>query len=102
MTLCNERLAQIRRNAQSSPFIGSTFRSAIRTVDLNNNGYVIMGGTSMATAYASGVGAMVMWKKGFTNVQARNQINATVDDLGPAGRDDCFGFGRLNLANALG
>ena len=32
----------------------------------------------------------------------RNRLDAAVDDLGPAGRDPTFGFGRVNLCKAAG
>jgi thermitase len=63
-------------------------------------GYQTMSGTSMATPHVSGAAAVVMWQKGLTASQTRALLTSSVDDLGSAGRDACFGFGRLNLARA--
>ena len=65
------------------------------------NTYAPLSGTSMATPHVSGVAAMIMWKKGLTGPQTRTQLTSTAVDLGSAGRDSCFGFGAVNLANAL-
>lgn len=46
---------------------------------------------------------MIWWKNPVWNaLQVRNQLNKTADDLGSSGRDSCFGYGRVNLASALG
>lgn len=67
------------------------------------NSYAPLNGTSMATPHASGVAAMTWWKNStWSASQVRNQLVATTDDLGAGGRDDCFGYGRVNLARALG
>jgi thermitase len=63
-------------------------------------GYQTMSGTSMATPHVSGAAAVVMKQKGLTAAQTRALLTSTSDDLGGAGRDTCFGFGRLNLARA--
>jgi thermitase len=65
--------------------------------------YASLSGTSMATPHAGGVAAMIKLKNpSFTAGQLRAALDAAVDDLGPAGRDVTFGFGRLNLAKAMG
>lgn len=65
------------------------------------NVYAPLSGTSMATPHVSGVAAMAMWKKGLTAAQTRSLLTSTAVDLGPVGRDTCFGYGLVNLANAL-
>lgn len=59
----------------------------------------------MATPHASGVAAMIWSENGIEAWKAsdvRTQLTATTDELGPSGRDTCFGYGRVNLAKALG
>jgi thermitase len=66
-------------------------------------GYVKLSGTSMATPHASGVAA-VLWRlsPGSTASAIRAKLDAAVDDLGTAGRDTSFGYGRVNLCKAVG
>ncbi|MGK5679233.1 S8 family serine peptidase [Actinoplanes sp. URMC 104] len=64
--------------------------------------YVDIGGTSPATAIVSGAVALVRAK--FPELSAKNiihRLTATADDIGPPGRDDECGFGRLNIVKAL-
>jgi thermitase len=65
--------------------------------------YAQLSGTSMATPHASGV-AGVLWQlfPGNTAAGIRSRLDGAVDDLGPAGRDPSFGFGRVNLCKAAG
>jgi len=65
--------------------------------------YATLSGTSMATPHASGV-AGVLWQLFPTDTAAgiRSRLDGAVDDLGPAGRDQSFGFGRVNLCKAAG
>ena len=65
--------------------------------------YSSLSGTSMATPHTSGV-AGVLWGlfPGDTAAGIRSRLDASVDDLGPAGRDQSFGFGRVNLCKAAG
>jgi thermitase len=70
---------------------------------VRNSGYNTFSGTSMATPHASGVAA-VLWQlnPGQTAAGIRGLLNSRVDDLGVAGRDSSFGFGRVNLCKAAG
>jgi len=65
--------------------------------------YSELSGTSMATPHTSGV-VGVLWQLFPTSTAAgiRSRLDAAVDDLGPAGRDQSFGFGRVNLCKAAG
>ncbi len=65
--------------------------------------YAELSGTSMAAPHVSGV-AGVLWQQFPADTAAgiRSRLTSTVDDLGPAGRDPSFGFGRVNLCRAAG
>jgi thermitase len=66
-------------------------------------GYEEASGTSMATPHVSGAAA-VIWQHfpADSALAIRMRLDGHADDLGPAGRDPVFGFGRLNLCNAAG
>jgi thermitase len=59
-------------------------------------------GTSMATPFVSGLAALI-WSlaPGLTLQEVRAQIESSADDLGQSGRDDTFGYGRINARRAL-
>jgi subtilisin family serine protease len=67
----------------------------------NDGGYRTLSGTSMATPHASGTTAII-WDKYPTATAAQivAKLDAATDDLGPAGRDTSYGFGRVNLLKA--
>lgn len=67
------------------------------------SGYKQAQGTSMACPHATGVCALI-WKanSSMTNVQVRECIGSTAIDLGTAGRDSCFGRGRIDANLAVG
>ncbi len=64
-------------------------------------GYVSFSGTSIASGYVAGAAAVVMGRLRLNAAQTRAKLNQTADDLGAAGRDTQFGFGRVNLNRAL-
>ena len=65
-------------------------------------GYASYSGTSMAAPHAAGVAALIGWRQGRSGAALRAALAGAVDDLGTAGRDTSFGFGRVNLCKALG
>jgi PKD repeat protein len=72
----------------------STYTSA-------TNSYTTMSGTSMATPHVAGVAALLKtlhptW--GYAEID--NRLKTTAHDLGTAGKDDKFGYGRLDAAAA--
>ena len=66
------------------------------------NGYAYMRGTSMAAPHVAGVAALV-WSVNpeLTAEQVRKILCDTADDLGPPGRDEKFGCGRVNAYKAV-
>jgi subtilisin family serine protease len=57
-------------------------------------------GTSVASPYVAGVGALLM-SMGATNFQAAQIIRASAKDLGLPGYDNTYGFGRLDAKGAV-
>ncbi len=64
--------------------------------------YWQMSGTSMATPHVAGVAALVLsaWAA-YTPDQIEAALENTAVDLGTAGRDDLFGYGRVDAAAAV-
>src|SRR5262249_23554193 len=65
--------------------------------------YATLTGTSMSSPVVAAVAA-VTWQlhPAETAHQIRARIDDAVDDLGTAGRDEYYGFGRINLCLAAG
>lgn len=66
------------------------------------SGYEAWNGTSMATPHVAAVAALI-WSSNpsLTNVDIRNAMNSTAYDLGPAGRDNSYGYGLVQAKAAL-
>ncbi len=69
---------------------------------LIGNGYGEMDGTSMATPFVSGLGALV-WSHNstLTNVDVKDTIISSAEDIGTSGWDQYTGYGRINAEEAL-
>lgn len=64
--------------------------------------YSYSAGTSMSAPHVSGVAALMLSiKPSLHDYQVRNIIEDTADDLGSPGRDDYYGWGRVNVYEAL-
>ena len=66
------------------------------------NQYAWAYGTSMATPHVSGLAALAWsYDSSLTNLQLRENLRNTADDLGDPGKDPYFGYGRINAYRAL-
>jgi len=60
-------------------------------------------GTSQATPHVSGLAALLVAENGRGNPGLiRHLIEKSADDLGKPGQDDLYGYGRINVARAVG
>jgi hypothetical protein len=67
-----------------------------------NNQYASWDGTSMATPHVSGVAALTLsTSPSLSNQQVRDILDETADDLGSTGRDEYYGFGRVDAQEAV-
>jgi thermitase len=88
-------------NANSDVEIAAPGVDVLSSYSSSDTSYTTLSGTSMATPHVSGVAAIIRGRNAaFTAAQARTKLTSSVDDLGAAGRDPAFGFGRANLAKA--
>jgi len=72
------------------------------SINIGAGNYGKMSGTSMASPHVAGVAALV-WSHhpSCTNVEIRNVLNATAQDLGDSGRDVKFGHGLAQTKDAI-
>jgi subtilisin family serine protease len=67
-----------------------------------DNPYYPASGTSMATPHVSGALALILsYKPTLTNIEAREILRNTAEDLGDPGWDEMFGFGLINISQAI-
>lgn len=68
----------------------------------HDNSYSFVSGTSPATPHVAGVAALLLSiNNNLTPTQIESYLTQYSDDLGAAGKDDIFGFGRLNANKPL-
>jgi serine protease len=72
------------------------------TVSIFADNYATLSGTSMATPHVAGVAALV-WSHhpGCSNEDLRTALQTTAQDLGPAGRDNAYGYGLVQAKAAF-
>jgi subtilisin family serine protease len=69
---------------------------------VEHGGYAYVSGTSFAAAYVSGIAALLLERDPTLDPHTIADLIATgAEDLGPEGRDDDFGAGRVNAYSSL-
>lgn len=72
------------------------------TSGYNNGNYTDFNGTSAACPQVSGVAALILSvNPALTEAQVRSIIQTTATDMGAAGFDNTFGYGRINASAAV-
>ncbi len=67
-----------------------------------DGGYQTTSGTSFATAYVSGIAALILERRpSLAPDEVRAILLGSVKDLGPKGRDDLYGAGRVDAWRAV-
>ena len=101
-------VAATDRNDRKASFsnVNSDVEVAAAGVDVlstvRGSTYRALSGTSMATPHVAGVASLIAFRNPtFTAGQVRSKLQTAVDDLGAAGRDSTFGYGRVTLSKAL-
>lgn len=72
------------------------------TYNSSNSSYATLSGTSMACPIAAGVAAMIYSNNpGISSVEVEDLLKSSCTDIGAQGVDSIFGYGRVNLNNAM-
>ncbi len=67
-----------------------------------NSGYTSLSGTSMAAGFVSGLAGLAQsCSPALTGTQTFTLLKTTADDLGTTGRDNTYGYGRINAYRML-
>ncbi len=89
--------ADLNGDGHPDGILQQTFRGSV-----TNFGFYFYEGTSMAAPHVSGVAALLFARNpAATAGQVRQVLQSTALDLGPAGRDNEYGYGLVQAADAL-
>lgn len=81
---------------------GYAIYSTYNNMDNAYRGYNYMSGTSMASPHVAGLAALLLSQNPQLKVaELRSLMRSTATDLGDPGRDDYFGYGRIDAFAAL-
>lgn len=81
---------------------GDLIYSTYYQLDNLFGGYTYMSGTSMAAPFVSGLAGLILSiDPALTRTDVMQMLYDGADDLGPAGWDAEYGYGRINAANTL-
>jgi thermitase len=88
-------------NANGDVEVAAPGVDVLSSYNSSDTSYTTLSGTSMATPHASGTTAII-WDSypSASAAQIVAKLDAATDDLGAAGRDTSYGFGRVNLFKA--
>lgn len=98
-----DRTGNVAGFSETGPQVDLTAPGAdIVSTGIYESGYHEGSGTSEATAVVSGAAALIRAKfPQLSAVEVVHRLTATATDAGAPGRDDSYGYGRLNLLKAL-
>jgi type VII secretion-associated serine protease mycosin len=89
-------------NAGSYVDVAAPGSSIASTYPVALGSYVFMSGTSMASPHVAALAALIdAYRPGLSPEQVEKAIESTAVDLGPSGRDNDYGYGRINAVAAL-
>jgi subtilisin family serine protease len=92
---------QLYRHANRGPYV-TLAAPGVDILVAQPRGYGFLSGTSMATAYVSGLSSLMIARAAdLTPTSLRKLLEATATDLGPPARDPGFGAGRVDATAAF-
>jgi len=93
-------------NRYSSSSTGNTLEVMAPGVNIPSTtmggGYGRLSRTSASSPHVAGVAALLIASGVTSNVEVRQRLQETTEDLGPSGQDRWYGYGLVNAAEAVG